>query len=122
MKIRVAKVVDPHTVVINAGAKNGIQVGQRFQIYSLGDEVCDPITGESLGHLEMIKGSGSVAHVQDKMATIKSIMTEPGGKVLRQRNIVGFRLAGEGLSEERFLPPVPIPFSTPEPGDYARPI
>jgi hypothetical protein len=122
MKIQVAKVVDPHTVVINAGANNGIQIGQRFQIYSLGDEVLDPVTGESLGHLEMIKGSGSVAHVQDKMATIKSIMTEPGGKVLRQRNVVGFSFAGEGLSEERLLPPVSVPFSTPKPGDYARPI
>ena len=122
MTIQVAKVIDPHTVVINAGANNEIRIGQRFQIYSLGDEVRDPVTGESLGHLEMIKGSGSVAHVQDKMATIKSIMTEPGGKVLRQRNVVGFRRVGEGFSEERLLPPVPVPFSTPEPGDYARPI
>jgi hypothetical protein len=122
MTIQVAKVIDPHTVVINAGANYEIRIGQRFQIYSLGDEVRDPVTGESLGHLEMIKGSGSVAHVQDKMATIKSIMTEPGGKVLRQRNVVGFRRVGEGFSEERLLPPVPVPFSTPEPGDYARPI
>lgn len=40
------------TVIINAGAESGIQVGDEFFIYAKGEELTDPDTGLSLGSLD----------------------------------------------------------------------
>ncbi len=69
---KIANVVDQYRVVINAGAFDGIQIGQRFLIYKIGDEIVDPDTEESLGRLEVVKGVGEVTHVQDKIATLQT--------------------------------------------------
>lgn len=49
MNIKVAKVNDKYTLVLNKGEKDGVEVGQRVLIYSVGDEIADPDTTESLG-------------------------------------------------------------------------
>ena len=66
----VARIVDDQRVVLNKGAQDGISNGNRFVVFSLGQEIFDPITGESLGILENIKGKGEVIHVQDRVSTI----------------------------------------------------
>ena len=66
----VARIVDDQRVVLNKGAQDGISNGNRFVVFSIGEEIYDPITGESLGILENIKGKGEVIHVQDRVSTI----------------------------------------------------
>ena len=68
----VAKVIDRQTVVLNKGAQDGISEGSKFVVFSLGEEVHDPKTGESLGILEEVKGKGQVVHVQDRVCTIET--------------------------------------------------
>ena len=68
----VAKVIDSQKVVLNKGAQDGISEGDRFVVFSLGEEVHDPKTGESLGMLEEVKGKGKVVHVQDCVCTIET--------------------------------------------------
>ena len=68
----VAKVIDSQTVVLNKGALDGISEGNKFVVFSLGEEVHDPKTGESLGILEEVKGKGKVVHVQDRVCTIET--------------------------------------------------
>ena len=68
----VAKVIDRQTVVLNKGAQDGISEGNKFVVFSLGEEVHDPKTGESLGILEEVKGKGKVVHVQDRVCTIET--------------------------------------------------
>lgn len=71
----VVSVVDSYTVAINRGSFDGIRIGQRFLIYGLStSELFDPQTGESLGYLEIVRGTGVATHVQDKLTTIKSDM------------------------------------------------
>lgn len=69
---QVADILNDREVVINLGSQNGIESGHKFVVFSLGDEIPDPNTGESLGRLELIKGRGEVVHVQQKMCTIKT--------------------------------------------------
>ena len=66
----VARIVNDQKVVLNKGAQDGISNGNRFVVFSIGEEIHDPITGESLGLLENIKGKGEVIHVQDRVSTI----------------------------------------------------
>ncbi len=52
----VAKVLSDYQLIINAGSNDGVVIGDTFTIIEKGDEVFDPITGESLGDYELKKG------------------------------------------------------------------
>jgi hypothetical protein len=112
---------DDYEVVLNRGAKDGIRKGQRFLVYRLGDVVVDPSTGESLGRLELVAGTGTVVHVQEQMCTIRSDMINKPQKRISQFRSPIMRMAGDKITEE-ILPPVALPFSDPRVGDFARPI
>lgn len=118
----VVKVVSEFTIVINRGIRDGVKMGQRFQIYSVDDEeLTDPETGEKLGPLELIKGTGGVSHVQEKLATIKSDQYEEVGRRTVKRT--GGILAFGPHFEETYEPTrEPTAFEDPCVGDKARPI
>src|SRR5215217_3110549 len=60
-------------IVINRGTEDGVHDDQRFLVYELStEEIKDPETGESLGRLEIPKGTGTVLHAQERIATIES--------------------------------------------------
>jgi hypothetical protein len=69
----VAKVIDDYKLVMNRGEQNGIREGQRMMVYRIDDEeILDPHTGESLGFLELVRGTGRVIFVQDKISIIET--------------------------------------------------
>lgn len=114
----VAEYLDGRRVVLNKGGQDGISQGDKFIVFSLGGEIHDPKTGESLGVLEKIKGKGEVIHVQDHMCTIETYefdMTQ----VSEQPNHL---LAGAIFSSGRTtrMEKVYRHFAYTEPGDYAR--
>ena len=59
-------------VVLNKGKKDGIKDSDKFVVFSLGEEMFDPNTNESLGVLEDVKGRGRVIHLQKNMCTIET--------------------------------------------------
>ena len=70
---KVAKIIDEYKVVINAGSRQDVCEGQKYLIYAIdNNEIFDPDTGRSLGYLEIVKGTGIVTHVQEKIATLES--------------------------------------------------
>ena len=70
----VASVMNLSRVVINRGAEHGVKYGQRFAVYALSEEdIVDPVTKESLGRLEIIKGIGKVVHIQDKISILEAM-------------------------------------------------
>lgn len=73
MNIRVAKVLENGNVVINRGRIHGIKENDVFIIYEEGEDIKDPTTNESLGRLEIVKGTGVVGHLQENICTIKPI-------------------------------------------------
>ena len=60
--------VGPEVVYANAGTRNGAKSGDRFSVYSPGEELIDPDTGESLGNDMMKVGSISLIDVKEKFS------------------------------------------------------
>jgi hypothetical protein len=85
----VAALIDAGRVVINRGAQDGIRFGQRFTIYELSEQdIVDPATNESLGHLEIIRGTGSVVHIQDRMSIVEARPKDAIADLFSPRNQV----------------------------------
>jgi hypothetical protein len=123
---------DDYRVTINRGSEHGIRKEQRFVVFGIGDLITDPATGESLGHLEIVRGVGRVIHVQEKLATIECTETIPGKTITRVPK-TGERYAPWTLNpwatglhlpkvETETEPPVRVPFEDPKVGDFARPV
>jgi hypothetical protein len=120
-QIVVVRVIDEFSVVLNIGSDEGITEGDKFLVYYIApDEILDPVTGESLGNLEIVRGSGSVIHVQDKMCTIKSNRTETGGRIIRKSGFGGIGSLMGGTVE--YPAKQPIPFEYVKIGDIAKQI
>jgi hypothetical protein len=128
--LAVVAVLDGYRVVINAGSLDGIKEKDRFLIYELGEELIDPDSKESLGRLEIIKGTGRPVHIQDKLTTIQS--NEVRRQSDRRRIVIksgGHPMFGLGLgttpaTEEIVEPQEDIleSFRTPKVGDRAKKI
>lgn len=120
----VAKVVDEYTVVINRGVNDGVSIGARFLIYGVGEEITDPETNESLGALELVRGIGSVTHVQERLSTITSSKTRGPASTVRtiKRNPRLALAFGDETVEERQGEPTVVPFDGAQMGDRARPL
>ncbi|MFX0202346.1 MAG: hypothetical protein ACFFCW_40080 [Candidatus Hodarchaeota archaeon] len=98
----VVDVIDNYTIVINRGSQDGVHENQKFLVYQLSEkQLTDPETGELLGLLEIVKGTGIAVHVQEKMTTIRSDQKTPGTRrVIRQAPDLLFgRNIGEVVEE-----------------------
>ena len=56
------------TIYINAGSRNGVSGGDTFNVFSVGEELIDPDSGESLGSESTKVGSLKVNSVQEKFS------------------------------------------------------
>ena len=112
-------------VSLSVGTVDNVSEGDKFLVYSLSEhEIIDPETTESLGRLELVKGTGRVIHVQDKMCTIESDMYEDSSTTTitkRQDNsIASFYHAPY---TEKITPSKKhVPFDSPLINDYAKPV
>ena len=119
----IARIIDPYKLAINRGAEHGIRLGQRFLVYNLSEEeILDPITHESLGYLEIVKGTGKVIHVQEKMATIESDQTEIANRTITRRGHPYIPSAALGDAVEEIVSPRKLPFDSAQVGDSVKPI
>lgn len=75
-QIKVIKIIDDKTLVINAGRENGIETGNDIEIYQPGNEIIDPDTNKSLGTLDYIKAELEVVNVYPKMSVCKDVRTK----------------------------------------------
>lgn len=111
-----------YKLAINAGANQGIKRGERFLVYALSEhEIFDPDTGESLGYLEIVKGTGKVIHVQEKMCIIESDVYEanPSTTITRTKNPL---FGSYGFTEEQSSSKAHLPFEEPALRDFAKQI
>ncbi len=69
----VVGVLGDFCVVINRGARDGVEKGQRFLLFGFGStEASDPGMRKSSEQIKIQKGSGSVVQLDDRMATVVS--------------------------------------------------
>lgn len=76
MIYKILKILDKYRVVVNIPANSGVNKGEIFVIYSQGEEVKDPQTNELMGHVDNVKASLKVIHVQDNFCIMESNETE----------------------------------------------
>jgi curli biogenesis system outer membrane secretion channel CsgG len=69
---RIVKVVNDSELLISGGEKTGISSGDVFTIYSVGENLVDPSTGEQLGSELEKKGTVKVTKVEEKYAKAKA--------------------------------------------------
>lgn len=107
-----AKVEDAWYAILNVGQDDGVREGQDFIIYTLGDEIFDPSSGNSLGRYELVRGRGEVTHVQQKLCTVRSLQTKQVAAAP-----INALVAVSGHTSTRS---VQVPFSLLMVGDRAR--
>lgn len=116
----VAKVNDEYTLVINRGSDHGVTKGDHFLVYYVDpEELKDPDTGECLGNLEIIRGTGTATHVQPRMTTIKSNRVVSKGRIIRRQTGILASLSGEVVEEPE---KEAMPFDDPNVGDKVKPV
>lgn len=124
-KIKVVHIQDEYNLSLNIGSNDGVKIGDKFLIYTLSDqEIIDPDTEESLGHLELVKGTGKVIHLQPKLCSIQSdtFKTPFETKVVR-KPVNPFVALGETKIEEiTKSEPQRQPFDSVKINDLAKPI
>lgn len=121
----VVHIQDDYKLVLNIGSNDSIKNGTRFLIYALSDHpIIDPVSNESLGFLEIVKGTGKVIHLQDTMCTIESDKYENSlpRKTIRKIKPSIFSPFDDGPTEETVVEREHIPFDNPEIGDFAKPV
>jgi hypothetical protein len=128
---KVVHVVDGYSameVVINRGAADGVKLGDRFLVFGEGPHIADPDTGRDLGQLELVRGRGQVVHVQDQMATVRTIerrRTRPAKRIVRTDDRGLWSASGlfkGNVVEEELAPEEEMPFESVHVGDQAKPI
>jgi len=73
---KVVSVVDPFTIVINAGSDRVVKLGDVFMVVGIGPMIEDPDTRKEIERLEIVRGRARVSHLQPKMATLTSMEVE----------------------------------------------
>ncbi len=117
---KVAKVISEDEVIINKGTNHDVKSGQTFLIYSIGEEIKDPDSGEILEALEIVRGTGKITHVQEKIAYLKSNMKAPTSTIRKKSPSYGLA-SMLGMGEEiETPPPETLPYNEPEVGDLVR--
>jgi curli biogenesis system outer membrane secretion channel CsgG len=64
--------VEGDTVYTNIGSRNGVAVGETFDVYAVEQELVDPDTGESLGSEKARVGSIAITSVEEKYSKASS--------------------------------------------------
>ncbi len=64
---RIIRILDPKTVIINLGRKDGIQDDSVFSILGEPETVVDPFSREELGQVTVVKSRLGSSQVYDKM-------------------------------------------------------
>ncbi len=104
-EIRVASVLSDTQLVLNIGEQDGIDPQMRFLVYGISEEqIIDPVTKEPLGYLELVRGTGRVAYIQEKMCIISS-------DTVNSNFLSGLSSVLDGKY---------APFSFPQVGDHVR--
>lgn len=111
----VVTVIDDYKIAINKGGNNGIKLGQRMLVYRLSEEeIVDPDTGESLGYLEIVKGTGRIIYIQETMSILESDNYQ-NDNIFMPIRLDPIKPTG-GEPKDR------LPFDKPKLGDRVKPI
>jgi curli biogenesis system outer membrane secretion channel CsgG len=70
LEAKIAK-VEGNNAWLNIGSSSGVKVGDKFVLFSVGQAIIDPDTGQALGAPTKQTGTGEVTEVEERFAVIK---------------------------------------------------
>lgn len=70
---RVIEILDEYSILINYGAEDGATENDKIRIVSIGPEVIDPETNETLGTLDSIKSTLTIVTAYNKFSLCKKV-------------------------------------------------
>ncbi|WP_182629438.1 hypothetical protein [Clostridium chromiireducens] len=73
---KVIKIISDTKILINAGANFNLKVGDSLDILTVGEEIIDPDTKQSLGTLDTIKATVEIVTIYPKMALCQKVEYE----------------------------------------------
>lgn len=73
---KVAKVISEYEIVVNRGSNHEVEKDMEFIVYTVGDPIVDPDTGENLGNFEHIKAKVKPEHIQENMTIMETAETK----------------------------------------------
>lgn len=111
-----AGLTDYFRLLINVGDADDVKIGERVLVFSLGQQMNDPETNESLGHFEVVRGYGRVTSVQTRMSVIDSSKT----KTVQYQKPQNINSVIMGTQIEYGQREDPAPFTKPQIGDLIR--
>lgn len=123
--IKVVAINTPYQIVLNAGKEDGLQIGDKFIIFGVGEMIKDPDSGEDLERLEIPRGKGKVIYLQNKICTIESIEVSETPTTIKKTNRISSAFAASLLygypdTEESQIKREKMPFNDIQIGDYAK--
>jgi len=120
----IAEIIDDYTLVMNRGSRHGVKNRQKFLIYGTSDEeIIDPETGKTLGFLEIVRGIGTISHVQENISTISAeIRFKPARTIRRKKTGVWGFMEPEVIETVEDSSEVLTAFKNAQKGDKARPV
>jgi hypothetical protein len=77
--IKIIKIISSNSVIINVGARDGVETNWRFDICGDGENVHDPETGEDFGFFGLIKANIRPSRILEKMTECVNAETVFGG-------------------------------------------
>lgn len=69
---KIAAILDPTTVVINRGSRDGVSKSDEFYIYSELGPFFDPDTGEEIGTIKTVWGKVTVSNVEERLCLART--------------------------------------------------
>ena len=103
-------------LLINVGTENEVEVGERVLVFGLGPEISDPDDNATLGHFEIVRGTGKVTSTQIRMAVVRSSQT----MTVRYQKPQTIQATIAGISADYGERQEPAPFKGVRLGDYVR--
>ena len=73
---KIAKIINEYEVVVNRGYSHGVESDMQFIVYTVGDQITDPDTGETLGNVEHIKAKIEPKSIQENMTVMETAETK----------------------------------------------
>lgn len=79
---KVIKIIDDFNIVINGGKEDSLKVGDNLEVFTEGEILKDPDTGDTLGKLDLIKAKIKVKDLFEKFSVCTN--AEEGVTIMSQ--------------------------------------
>lgn len=76
MTYKILSILDKYRLVVDISSRDGAKVGDKFIVYSQGEAINDPSSGDLIDYVDNIKAKLKLIHLQEKFSILESAEIE----------------------------------------------